>query len=1280
MSKKDPTTKIKALKEFMDLVKVTDDNLLLSALQMYSRIYVNLSTDIDARVRESTQNSLMIVTAKIGKKLALILKQIFPAWITSQFDLAPTAASIATNSFQKSFPQNKISEVFSFCEAEVLEYFIKNITILNPQTIASVKTYSAEECEAKFERIVIGSLKGYSLYLDKIPSERFEKSAEKNLSLVSHDKFLLLHKSKSAYIRSAFFETIAAILQKPCALLLIKNFEARLTAIVFKMLDENDPTALSHIWTCLLLVQIKIEKWSDHVDINKVFLPKLWKILKSASLPCIIYPNLLPMISKIDKTIMPGDDHLKSFHEKFFENVNFGLRNSSLSKSELSAVASAYYEILQFIIGQSMNDSNITDEEKLTTCNSFIDDHVIGVFFYCINTEGSIGKSVFSRMSVMIKYWLKQSTTSEIYRKMLDRLWNELLLAVEGSLETNSNLLQLSTRHLEFIKCLKNASGTKSVKINIHDDVLPTNEALLITEKLRELSFEEPLNKLVYTLCSIYVEKINETLDVCLVENLETLIIEHQSKNLFKHLSGRQENTSICSLYDIFEGWLQHDELRCESVVDIILILYKFLEPSEKIDLLNRWIRIPSDGTMKNWLVMRALSYPLSNDATITKFLKMNEVKIHLAECARKVVSGIYKDNLIILQKCFFQTENEEILIDNATCSNIVEVFCKALNDDVDMDDETKAIKMDQSASFLAQIFPTVCSDSSKYDIQQRIFLTLFQFSIDKGTSKNISEDTIWEVSSAWEDALSISQIVMTDDLLKFCYEILKAKLDSISMHSISIENLEHLSQSITKLIQCSNEQKTGSEKEQYINNMIGKLFEHDHHYDLYFEDLSSSIELLRGEVTFTKTSISKFANINFNDALNSFIKNSIFQLNVILFLSCNVKKNTVVKLDDTDDSKDEDDDNDNEIEFSTVKGQQGVQEEEEVTEDYCDMNESLLKEWNGKILDQFIEASHSQVTLSIFLLNSKNLPEELKNWIIYGQERFKILMETTPESIQSRIGEEIIEICSAKGGLHTRCISNLLALKNYSCDKGKIKLFKDSILKCNKDEHLINYVNILEAFKNILDKRTMPIEENLFEKCFDLQLKTAAARSLMSNHLGVNDFNITDDKKIIGHGLILINQILTANKDKSFLIYSKDVSKEQSRDVLTVTTIVHFLSDCLTLFPTEIDVKRWDFIRIAISSWVLSVSKSSHQFKNDEKVRAFIVGIFKLNASFQKFIISEKTKSSTETITNVIDEWEKVFSKDVNLVLIKAFIYIIKNLGEYNKCKLLSRIFICID
>lgn len=64
-----------------------------------------------------------------------------------------------------------------------------------------------------------------------------------------------------------------------------------------------------------------MQNWSSYVSIEKLVLPKLWKVLKEAGQgsASVIYPNLLPLISHI-----PANIDAKTLYSNFFEYCRIG--------------------------------------------------------------------------------------------------------------------------------------------------------------------------------------------------------------------------------------------------------------------------------------------------------------------------------------------------------------------------------------------------------------------------------------------------------------------------------------------------------------------------------------------------------------------------------------------------------------------------------------------------------------------------------------------------------------------------------------------------------------------------------------------------------------------------------------------------------------------------------------------------------------------------------------------------------------------------------------------
>lgn len=53
----------------------------------------------------------------------------------------------------------------------------------------------------------------------------------------------------------------------------------------------------------------------------------------------------------------------------------------------------------------------------------------------------------------------------------------------------------------------------------------------------------------------------------------------------------------------------------------------------------------------------------------------------------------------------------------------------------------------------------------------------------------------------------------------------------------------------------------------------------------------------------------------------------------------------------------------------------------------------------------------------------------------------------------------------------------------------------------------------------------------------------------------------------------------------------------EKTDNIIFVTEIINFLTKTIKTFPQEFDIRQLDFVRIALSSWILSVSQSIENF-----------------------------------------------------------------------------------
>lgn len=89
--------------------------------------------------------------------------------------------------------------------------------------------------------------------------ELLKEASNKNAVMIDNPKFWSFHKHKTASIRGAWFETLAALLQY--APYFIEQHYQQATTSSFQSLDETEPVALPYVWAAILLVTEKCSNW-----------------------------------------------------------------------------------------------------------------------------------------------------------------------------------------------------------------------------------------------------------------------------------------------------------------------------------------------------------------------------------------------------------------------------------------------------------------------------------------------------------------------------------------------------------------------------------------------------------------------------------------------------------------------------------------------------------------------------------------------------------------------------------------------------------------------------------------------------------------------------------------------------------------------------------------------------------------------------------------------------------------------------------------------------------
>ncbi|KAL8578088.1 hypothetical protein ACOMHN_055408 [Nucella lapillus] len=353
LTKRDATTKIKALGEFSALCREKDESTLLAVLQFWPRLFNKLAIDVDPKVREHTQNAMATLVSRVRRNLAPYLKNVMGAWILSRNDTYPTVSSAANRSFSAAFPPEKQTNAIVFCKQAVLEYLIDNLLNQTPSSLSDPKTTGKEEMEAKYQRVLASSLMGLRQLLQALPSAQVDDAVRAHLrGLLSDAKFWKFKSmSQVPSVRSGQFWFLGSV----CQVVPDVATESvdKIGPLALGAIDILEPGLTAAVWDAVLSCVKFVPSCWENVNWQKAFWPKLRKILKSGCQgnATIVAPNFLPLFSCLPMELAGGaevffPEVLSLFKQGFAEECVCN------SPGETNAWVRAFLECLTFSFRQ----------------------------------------------------------------------------------------------------------------------------------------------------------------------------------------------------------------------------------------------------------------------------------------------------------------------------------------------------------------------------------------------------------------------------------------------------------------------------------------------------------------------------------------------------------------------------------------------------------------------------------------------------------------------------------------------------------------------------------------------------------------------------------------------------------------------------------------------------------------------------------------------------------------------------------------------------------------
>ncbi|KAM6310361.1 E3 ubiquitin-protein ligase listerin [Aegotheles albertisi] len=1257
LSKRDITTKLKAMQEFGTMCKEREAEVVTGVLPYWPRIYCKISLDHDRRVREATQQSFEQLILKVKKHLAPYLKSIMGYWLIAQCDTYSPAASAAKVAFEKAFPPSKQPEALAFCKDEILNVLQDHLLKETPDTLSDPQTVPEEEREAKFFRILTCSLLALKKLLSMLPKKEVHSLEEKLMSLLSQNKFWKYGKHSIPQIRSAFFELASAFCQYLPEL--VKAEAPRICPAVLLSIDDSDAVVCPALWEAVLYAIATIEDCWSHVNAKKGVLPKLWAVLREGGrgLATVIYPNLLPFISKVPPGIAePKLDYFRTFFSAIIQGLSS--ERAIASPSECSAIITAFMECLRFAILQKIDE----EDDQRQIHQMLIYDQLIPLTNAVLKEPRLQNGPLFYQIAETLSSWEAKAElssddgTNEILQKLLSIFWDHLLkmcvLHVD-TLDADEKILFAISGMLEIFHNPKSATkpnNRKSLKIRFTDEdesernsengqfteVRNRDSEIQAGWQHSSLLRKEPLENLVCNLAELSIVYVNEQKSEQHLKFLAALLKSFSANRIFQvlleqgnHASPAQaesqnrikahyESPSVQFLYMNLITWLKEDWRKdTHFLVDILYsVLNCCNNNDERKIILDDLMEMDLEWIIFLQIIQKACSSTaklslvsdwLKGDTLGERLVMLADDLCHLGLKPTAASSeSSSSERWTLLSLVLSQHIKNESLIGETFVERIIDKLQAALSKAKDL---SEAGNTEPSVSFICDVASSFFSSVKGCLLMpssEDLLLTVFQLCAQRQDAMHLTDLLVCKLKHTWMSGVNslVRQLRSMQKQSTFLHKCALWVKNQIQSSSLDVKSLKVLISAVSDLLSKL------MEADEQCGYLVGAYVEHVTPNKTEWEKLHKSLStewmhkpLLEGRLSMNCEPLVSCVKLSGTTKLPGHLCTSALLSKMVLL----VLENGIV----------------------------------------CGNDDAERKKTNNIIAEllyslQWIEELENPPELFLEYLH---MLEEMH--ITF--EKFSTLSNTT--SLQQTIFDRSEE----HGRLWSLTMAKVIQVENtVSCEMKQ--LFKTTEGFLPLTEGRLHTLQCLSPFL---------IEEEKRELVFHCvaKLMTCAQTELSSTdgafgclsilNSCLNDRSIDCDHLLPGILKIIISW--RSNNEDSFL-FSCNL-KETSAQLLGFNIeMIRYLPLLLKYSTAPLADNEWDFIMCSMLAW-LETTSENHSLYHVPLVQIFACVSCDLASALSAYFEAAAPETTENLPVNLISEWKEFFSEGIHNLLLPLLV-----------------------
>ncbi|KAL1917410.1 uncharacterized protein VTP21DRAFT_3803 [Calcarisporiella thermophila] len=475
LSKRDPTTKLRALEELDAYIKESDLDTVCGLIGIWVRMYARLAIEVDRRVRAAAQGVLNTIVKRVGKRLGKYVRDVVPVWVCSFFDVNREVAKVASEAFQSAFPPNRRKEVLVFCQAEIIKHIEEYALHKTPEMLSDPRFTSKEDMGAKYTRVVSESLYALAYLYEELDIQELEKCRTKYDRLLDQQGFWQLTTHEQPTIRKAAYRAFTRILNG-WSEMLETRVELVSKSFLAKAFNNMDPSTHGELWDAVLSLMKKYPQSWLLASQKKPLVGKLWHFLGEGAYgsASITYPSLVVLMGCLPAEVVDS----AQFYPDLFLSLWKGLSSPAIDRVSATSLVQAYVECLLYSLAQLNRKEPGAAVEDLKQRLILRDAWRLVSAYLLVHSPNSKNEKAEEKLissgTLKLRPTMLCSTIATLFQKLstmslplFEVAWEELMENVLSGLQSEDVIEKSGERVRELLRRMHNDEGGTLLKAKV---------------------------------------------------------------------------------------------------------------------------------------------------------------------------------------------------------------------------------------------------------------------------------------------------------------------------------------------------------------------------------------------------------------------------------------------------------------------------------------------------------------------------------------------------------------------------------------------------------------------------------------------------------------------------------------------------------------------------------------------------------------------------------------------------------------------------------------------